>query len=131
MCMVYYFTYKKTQVDLDYKALNNIWSEALTRGAISGDVNGDGDMDDSDELLILDKDLLLRIAGLRLRYLGSFAPSDIVKEEGQLYIGELFNRRTNFTHFVALDKDFNIVYDPIQNSVTAREGVLKSVRVFG
>lgn len=130
MSMVYWFSLKTRQVDLDYKALNTLWDEAIRQGAISGDMNGDGDMNDADESLIMNKDLLLKIAALRLKYVGSFPPDRVMKLPGNLYIGEFYNERTKFTHFVALDDDFKVEYDPIMNSVTAREGVLKTVRVF-
>lgn len=35
-----------------------------------------------------------------------------------------------YTHFVVLDKDRNVVYDPYGNSSTVKNGELKSLRVF-
>lgn len=127
--MTYWLSLKKGH-EVEYDYLNVIWQNAIAKGIISGDVNKDGDMDDGNELLILDKDKLLRLAGIDMRYIGSFAPNAVTKQDGVYFIGEMFNARTNFTHFVGLDKDLKVEYDPIENSITAREGVLKSVRVF-
>jgi len=129
MCMVYWLSLKKGH-DVEYDFLNVVWQNAILKGIISGDVNKDGDMDDGNELLILDKDKLLRLAGVDMRYIGSFAPKAVTKQDGVYLIGEMYNERTKFTHFVGLDDNFKVEYDPIENSITAREGVLKSVRVF-
>jgi len=94
-----------------------------------GDLNHDGDMDDNGELLILDKDKLLSLAGLKVKYVGSFG-ADKTISDGAYAIGEFYNARTKFTHFVAIGKDKKAVYDPILNSVTYREGVLKTIRLF-
>jgi len=130
MGMVYWFTFKLSEIDLSYAQLNSIWNEAIKLNIISGDENNDGDMDDYNELLILDKDQLLQLAKLKLRYIGSFLPDAVIKRPGQLYIGEFYNDRTKFTHFVGIDERFVTEYDPIKNSVTVREGILKTVRVF-
>jgi hypothetical protein len=104
---------------------------------ISGDMNGDGDMDDANELLIGDKDKLLALAGVPLKYLGSFDPDKVIKKPGQFYIGEFYREWTvkgekkSFTHFAGIDDSFKCVYDPLGESVTVAKGVLKTVRVFG
>jgi hypothetical protein len=129
MCMAYWLSLKKGH-EVEYDYLSVIWQNAIAKGIISGDVNKDGDMDDGNELLILDKDKLLRLAGIDMRYIGSFAPNAVTKQDGVYFIGEMYNERTKFTHFVGLDRNLKVEYDPIENSITAREGVLKSVRVF-
>ena len=113
-----------------YNFLNTKWMECIDNGSISGDVNKDGDMDDSDELLILDKDKLLKTLGLTIKYIGSFSP-DVVIKQNQYAIGEFYNSKTKFTHFGVIDASKKVVYDPIDNSRTIREGVLKTVRIFG
>lgn len=130
MCMTYWFSFKKDGIELSYEFLNSIWTKAIDKGIISGDLNHDGDMDDAKELLILDKDKLLSLVGLKLKYVGSFNTIDFIKKDGQLYIGEFHNDRTGFTHFIAVDENLKIIYDPILDSVTAREGKIKTVRVF-
>ena len=82
-------------------------------------------------MLILDKDKLLTLAGVDMKYLGSFPPEAIIKKAGVYFIGEFYNERTKFTHFVGLDDNLKVEYDPIENSVTVKEGKLKTVRVFG
>jgi len=130
MCMTYWLTLKTTGKELDYDFLNRLWMEAIKKGIISGDVNKDGDMDDGNELLILDKDRLLALSGLNLKYVGSFQPNAVTKEQGVYFIGEFYNARTKFTHFAGLDDNLKPEYDPIENSMTIREGVLKTVRVY-
>ena len=129
MCMIYWLAYKKDNRELSYEQLNTLWNDAIKNGIISGDLNHDGDMDDSNELLILDKDKLLSLAGIKLKYIGSYMAHDYVKKEGQFYIGEFYNERTKFTHFIAVDENLKIVYDPIQDSVTGREGKIQTVRI--
>jgi len=136
MCMVYWLTLVTRKVELGFNNLNNLWMSALTQGAISGDVNGDGDMDDANELLIRDKDLLLKIAGLNLKYLGSFAPDKVEKKPGQFYIGEFYNewtekgKKKSFMHFGGLNDALVCVYDPLGESNTIKNGKLITVRVF-
>lgn len=136
MCMVYWLNLVVNKVELGCNRLNNLWMTAIDSSIISGDMNGDGDMDDANELLIGDKDKLLALAGINLKYLGSFAPDKVVKKQGQFYIGEFYREWTekgfkySFTHFVGIDENFSVVYDPIKDSVTVAKGKLKTVRVF-
>ena len=130
MCMTYWFSLVKDQLELSYEFLNSVWTTAIAKDIISGDLNGDGDMDDDGELLVKDKDKLMALAGIKLQYTGSFLPDNFPKKSGQFYIGEFHNNRTGFTHFIAIDENLHIVYDPILNSVTGREGFVKTVRVF-
>lgn len=43
-------------------------------------------------------------------------------------IGMYFNPKTNYTHFVVLDKEKQIVFDPLKFSVTVKDGFLKNYR---
>ena len=137
MCIVYWLNLAAQKVDLGFNRLNNLWMTAIDTDIISGDENGDGDMDDANELLIGDKDKLLALAGIKLKYFGSFAPDAVVKRSGQFYIGEFYRewtekgKKCSFTHFAGIDENFKVVYDPIPNSLTVAKGVLKTVRVFG
>lgn len=131
MCMTYWLNLKKKNSEIGHDFLNTIWMTAIQKGIISGDVNKDGDMEDGDELLILDKNKLLTLAGLDMKYLGSFDPKAVEKKHGVFFIGEFYNETTKFTHFAGLDKNLKCEYDPILNSKTVKNGVLKSVRVFG
>jgi len=127
--MCYWIKWQIEKKEPDYGFLNALWQNAINTGIISGDLNKDGDMDDNSELLILDKDKLLALAGLKIKCLGTYSP-DHATPDGMYAIGEFYNDRTKFTHFVAIGKDKKATYDPILNSVTYREGVLKSIRLF-
>lgn len=142
MSIAYWLTLKVRNVEVGYNLLNTWWMTALEtkdkngNAIISGDMNGDGDMDDADELLIGDKNALCRLVGLPLEYLGSFTPDKVVKLPGQFYIGEFFNewtekgKKKSFTHFVGIDEGFTCAYDPLGESNTVKNGKLKTVRVF-
>lgn len=129
MCICYWINWQVNKKEPEYCELNAIWNNAINLGIISGDMNKDGDMDDSNEALILDKDKLLSLADIKLHALGSFSPDHPIKD-GQYAIGEFYNPRTKFTHFVAIGQDKKATYDPILNSVTYREGKLKTIRLF-
>lgn len=130
MDICYWIKWQLSKSEPDYNFLNKTWKDAIEKGIISGDLNHDGDMNDNGELLILDKDKLLALAGIGLKCLGTFGPDKDIPN-GMYAIGEFYNDRTKFTHFVAIGKDKKRVYDPILNSVTYREGVLKTIRIFG
>jgi hypothetical protein len=55
------------------------WHGAVDRGLISGDLNGDGDMDDPGEAVIQDWQKLVNFLGLPLEYLGKFDLVDYPK----------------------------------------------------
>jgi hypothetical protein len=130
MDIAYRLYSKIYNVEPSYNFLNTKWMEAIDKGIISGDLNKDGDMDDKKELEIQDHNKLLKHLNIPLRYLGSFPP-DIVINDSQYAIGEFYNKRTDFTHFVSLDSNKKVEYDPIKDSVTVREGTLKTIRLYG
>jgi len=129
MCICYWINWQINKIEPTYLELNAIWNNAIKLGIISGDLNHDGDMDDANEALILDKQKLLALAGIKLTASGSFGPDQPIKD-GQYAIGEFYNPRTKFTHFIVIGSDKKAVYDPIFNSVTYREGSLKTIRLF-
>lgn len=137
MVIVYWLKLVTENVEYGFNIINRFWMTAIESNIISGDMNGDGDMDDANELLIGDKDALLALAGIKLKYLGSFTPDKVVKKPGQFYIGEFYRewtekgKKRSFTHFAGIDESFRCVYDPIENSQTVAKGTLKTVRVFG
>jgi hypothetical protein len=142
MTIVYWLTLVVLKTEIGFNRINTWWMLALEskdengKPILSGDMNGDGDMDDSDELLIGDKTALCRLVGLPLVYVGSFAPEDVGKKPDQYYIGEFYRewtekgKKKSFIHFGGLNDDFECVYDPILDSNTVKLGRLKTVRVF-
>ena len=50
--------------------------------------------------------------------------------DGDLIIARFVNNRTGLKHFVMVDKNNNVIYDPLEESVTVKEGYIESYRVF-
>lgn len=142
MSIAYWLTLKVRNIEAGCNQLNSWWMLAMEtkdkngKPILSGDVNGDGDMDDADELLLGDKTAFCKMIGLPLEYVGSFAPDKVDKKPGQYYIGEYYRewmekgKKKSFTHFVGLDDNLACAYDPIGESLTVKLGKLKTVRVF-
>ena len=112
--------------------LIKIWELARKKGIISGDLNKDGDIDDSGEGEIQDWTQLCSLLGIHLKNIpGHFAPDDpIVK--GYYSICAWYNPITKFTHFVVGTKR-PVEFDPISGgSRTVRNGYPKQdgLRVF-
>jgi len=128
MCLVYYYSLWLKMPELDHYELNDIWETAINTGVISGDLNHDGDLDDAGECLVRDKEELLRIAGINAKY--ELADAKYISKLGDYLIAEMFNKKTNFTHFVVIDGKRNVIYDPIKDSITARDGIIKTIRVL-
>ena len=105
------------------------WNGAISAKIISGDLNGDGSLLGSGEGEIQDWQMLADYLGVKVQYLGKFAPN-ADERLGNFVIAGWFNPRTNFTHFVVGDLK-PVEWDPIQGgSVTVREGYVKSLRIF-
>lgn len=118
--------------DIKYTAmeLNKIWYACIAKGHISGDLNRDGDMDDNGEAEILSHDGVARELGSCLAYTNAHNSPTVNIPAGYYAIGAYYNPRTRFTHFVVINRDKEVVYDPIPHSVTVREGYLKSIRIY-
>lgn len=110
--------------------LNKAWTTAIEKGYISGDVNKDGDLDDADEAIILSHDGVAKLLGAKLAYVPKHYAPDVLLPDGFYYIGQYKNPNNGFKHFVVIDRKKNVVYDPIQNSKTVREGSLISIRLY-
>ena len=97
---------------------------AVDKGIISGDLNGDGDMDDPTEALILDFQKYVDHMGLPLKYLGKFDQGDFDRFSGPGYWVAVAwkNPRTGFVHWVIGNRK-PVRWDSIQGgSVTVAEG---------
>ena len=110
--------------------LNRIWYHCIDKGYISGDLNRDGDMDDNGEAEILSHDGVAKELGSCLAYTNAHNSPTVNIPAGYYAIGAYYNPRTRFTHFVVINRDKEVVYDPIPHSVTVREGYLKSIRIY-
>ena len=130
MCIAYWINWKANKIEPDYDYLNRLWMEAIKRGFISGDMNGDGDMDDANELLLLDKNGLLSLCGIKLKYREAVDAGNFKPRAGAYYIGEFYNPKTRFTHFAVINEKKECVYDPIKGSITVRDGYIKTIRVI-
>ena len=116
--------------EFEPEELNAIWAKCIKLKYISGDENNDGDMDDFNELLILNPDGVAKLLGAKLIYLTKhFTPETIITEP-MYAIGCFYNPANKFRHFVVINKDKKLVYDPILNSVTVKKGYLESIRLF-
>jgi hypothetical protein len=118
-------------IDWTANELRAKWESAIALRIMSGDVNGDGDYDDPEDLVIQSHGALCKHLGVPLHYIPGHHNPSVVIESDMYAIGEYYNPRTRFHHFVVLDRNKKIVYDPIESgSVTAREGYLKSMRLY-
>lgn len=116
----------------DWRAeeLNKIWETCIKKGYITGDLNKDGDMDDANEAIIVNPDGVCKELGLNYKYIGKHSEAHDPVPDNYIAIGRFYNKRTKFTHFVVINKYKSVIFDPIPNSITVREGVLNGMRLF-
>ena len=50
--------------------------------------------------------------------------------KADIIIAKWYNPRTRYSHFVLMDKNNNVLYDPLGSSVTVKEGYIESYRLF-
>ena len=122
------YNYKalKQGIDTSIQELNNYWTTAKANGIIDNNPNS------KTYLEILKPQALVDLMKLPLQYIdGHFAPDSIIPDDVYT-IGAYYNKRTNFLHFVVIDpKTKKIIFDPIYGgSITAKEGVLQSIRYY-
>jgi hypothetical protein len=110
--------------------LNLIWDTCVAKGWITGDLNHDGDLDDANEAIIVDHDAVAKALGAKLAYTNKHYPPETPIPYGYYAVGQFYNPRTKFKHFVVIDREKKVVYDPIPDSVTVREGYLYSIRLY-
>jgi hypothetical protein len=120
----YYHGYRWSKEEL-----KRIWMEAKTKGVLSGDLNGDGDMDDKGELEIQSHNAVASLLGSPLTYIPGHHPPT-TRILNRYAIGCFFNPRTQFRHFGVIIPDHRVIYDSMGSSVTIREGVLESIRLY-
>lgn len=110
------------------KALNSLWTKAEEEGAVSGDLNKDGDYDDPGEAEVKDHDKLARIFAMSVRFDGKHRePEDELPDNVEHIFGCFFWKGT---HFVVLNRRLEVVFDPLGYSNTVKNGFLKSTRWY-
>lgn len=108
--------------------LNGIWAKAVELGYISGDLNRDGDFDDTGEAEIQNASALANLLRLAVKYDGKHhdATEDI-PQNVRVVLGQFF---LSGSHFVVLNKNKKVAHDPYGSSNTVKNGYLKSMRWF-
>lgn len=108
--------------------LNSLWATAIANKIISGDLNEDGDFDDVGEAEIQSHDRLANLFKLNAYYDGIHHSSfEQVPEEVKFIFGKFVYK---FGHFVVLDKNKNVIFDPLIYSNSVRYGKLQSMRYY-
>ena len=110
------------------KILNGIWAKATELGIISGDINHDGDCDDTGEAEIQNASALAKLLGLNVRYDGTHHSADEAIPSGvKIIIGQYWFKGG---HFVLINKSKKVTFDSLGKSNTVKNGHLKSMRYF-
>lgn len=109
------------------KALNFIWTQAMNKGLISGDLNKDGDYDDVGEAEIQKIEELARTYfALDVRYDNQHHDADEpIPSNVKVIIGMYFWKGS---HFVLIDRNREVTFDSFGHSSTVMNGALKSMR---
>lgn len=85
-------------------------------------------------LNFMDKDCFIKDPVALLKHLTNKKYSVVKQTEspvdGDLIIARFANKRTGLKHFAIVDKNNNITYDPLGESVTVSEGYIESYRIF-
>lgn len=93
--------------------LSAAWTGAIKSGIVSGDLNGDGDMDDPGEATIQDWQQLVDYLRLPLQYLGKFPLGHPTTLGPDKYVLTAWiNPANGFVHWVDGDK-IPVTWDPI------------------
>ena len=111
------------------KALNKIWIEAEKKKYISGDLNHDGDYDDSGEAEILNHNALANeFFALSVKYDNKHHKAE---EKIPSNVKIVFGKYVwKYGHFVVLDKFKKVIFDSFGISNTVKNGKLESLRWY-
>jgi hypothetical protein len=111
------------------KALNKIWTEATKKGYISGDINLDGDFDDSGEAEIKNHEALANeFFALDIRYDGTHHKSEEKIPSSVLLVFGKYTYKDS--HFVVLNKRKKVTFDSFGKSNTVLFGKLDTMRWY-
>lgn len=106
--------------------LNKIWTTCIQKGYITGDVNGNGSTDDPEDLCILKAHYNDILKELKAPY--KFKAEYTSLPNHGFIIAKYVNK--GFTHFVVVDQNGDIIYDPTPNSNAVRFGKVEHYKVF-
>lgn len=117
------------QGDDGVRKLNALWKKAVELGIISDDLNHDGDYDDNGEAEVLDHNALAeKIFANALKYDNIHHGADEeLPDNAGLVIGMY---KYKGTHFVVLDRNKKVMFDPLIVSATVRSGILYNMRWY-
>jgi hypothetical protein len=116
---------------LNARDANVVWDMCVRRGIITGDLNGDGDVDDANESLLTAPQKLLDMAQIPAKFDGRHhAADEAVPENAAFAIGGFSRAGSGVTHFVVIDRAKNVLYDPLGASLSVRDGRLATMRLF-
>lgn len=111
------------------KALNKIWNEATKKGYISGDINHDGDLDDSGEAEIQNHNALANeFFALSVRYDNQHHKADEKIPSKVLFVFGKYVWESG--HFVVLNKSKIVIFDSFGKSNTVKNGKLDTMRWY-
>lgn len=114
--------------DAGCNALNHMWDLCVSEGKITGDLNGDGDMDDENEAVIVSHNGVARFFLLNCHYDGlHHAAEENVPSNVQYVFGQYFYKSG---HFVVLNRNKEVIFDSLGYSNTVMNGKLKSMRWY-
>lgn len=108
--------------------LNSIWLDAVKAGYITGDLNDDGDYDDAGEAEVQNHSALARLFGLKVKYDGKHHDaSELIPSKVAFLFGKFVWKSG---HFVVLNKNKEVVFDPVGKSLTVKNGSLANTRWY-
>ena len=111
------------------KALNKIWIEAEKKKYISGDLNHDGDYDDSGEAEILNHNALANeFFALSVRYDNKHHKAEEkIPSSVKIVFGKYMRKHG---HIVVRNKNKKVIFDSFGISNTVKNGKLESLRWY-
>lgn len=107
--------------------LNKLWNEAVRKNYITGDRNNDGDVDDEDESIMINhQGVITDIFGLPYVYDNMHHKAEeAIPESVSFCIGRFVWK---FGHFVVINRQKEVVFDPLGYSNSVHFGKLESMR---
>jgi hypothetical protein len=123
---IYNYKALKQNIDTSIDELNSYWEKGKKLGYI------DNNPQSKTYLEIINPQGIVDMMGLPLKFISGHFNPDVLIPENMYVIGQYFNPRTNFKHFLVIDPiTKKIIFDPIYpSSITAKEGYLLSMRFY-